>query len=56
MRKTAQVCGLLDGVVRWLDRGDGDGGIWRIVANVRVDSGWWTSGKWDVVWAESVNG
>jgi len=52
VRKTAQVCGLLEGGVRWLDRGKGDGGGWRIVANVMMEGRWWMGG----VWAESVNG
>ena len=46
MRKTAQVCGLLEGVVRWLDSGEGDGGRWRIVANVRVECRWWCGAEW----------
>lgn len=45
--KTAQVCGLLEGVVRGLDRGYGDGGRWRIVANVVVEDRCWTGGEWE---------
>ena len=46
-RKTAQVCGLHDGVARWLDSGEGDGGRWRIVANVMAEGRWWTGKGWE---------